>query len=70
MGFPLGIRDQDILTPPPSIPESQSQAEAAIVHVKLSKAFGHIVDSKLINISDGWKLFLIQIQRSTMAVAR
>lgn len=51
LGVPLGIRDQDIFTPLPNFPESQSQTDAAIIHVKLSKAFGQVVDSKLISSS-------------------
>lgn len=55
MGIPLSIRDQDIFTPLPNFPESGSRTEAAIIHVKLSKAFGQVVDSKLRNSSPSMK---------------
>lgn len=59
MGVPLGIRDQDIFTPLPNFPESPFQTKAAIIHVKLTKVFGQVVDSECIDFFFTCEIFYL-----------
>ena len=45
MGIPSGVSNQDITAPLPSYPESLNRSATMAIHVKLSQAFGIVVDS-------------------------
>ncbi|KAB8259358.1 hypothetical protein BDV32DRAFT_159295 [Aspergillus pseudonomiae] len=44
MGIPSGVSNQDITAPLPSYPESLNRSATMAIHVKLSQAFGIVVD--------------------------
>ncbi|RJE25094.1 hypothetical protein PHISCL_02565 [Aspergillus sclerotialis] len=46
MGAPLSINDNDISASLPSFPDSPLKTAAAAIHVKLSQAFGQVVNGK------------------------
>ncbi|OGM49651.1 hypothetical protein ABOM_001871 [Aspergillus bombycis] len=45
MGVPLGINDNEISTPLPTYPESPHETITMAMHVKLSKAFGQVMNT-------------------------
>ena len=45
MGVPLGISDDEISTPLPAYPDSPHKSTTMTMHVRLSQAFGQVMDS-------------------------
>ncbi|KAE8362684.1 Zn(II)2Cys6 transcription factor [Aspergillus caelatus] len=45
MGVPLGINDDEISTPLPAYPDSHPTSTTMTMHVKLSQAFGQVMDT-------------------------
>ncbi|KAB8270034.1 fungal-specific transcription factor domain-containing protein [Aspergillus minisclerotigenes] len=45
MGVPLGINDNEISTPLPAYPDSPHKSITMTMHVKLSQAFGQVMDT-------------------------